>query len=1072
MKKLKLITYWKTLLLLLGMGMISGSISAQSVTLRGRVIDQKGQPLVGASVKTTGSTTTGINTDISGNFALPVTSNVSSLTVSYVGYITLTVPVKQGATSLGDIILANDATSLSEVVVVGYGTQRKRDVTGATVSVDAKTLAETPSPNFADALRGRVAGVEITATSARPGSPPNIRIRGNRTIGQGANSAADQPLLVVDGVPFVSGSLSDINPDNIKSMEILKDASSTAIYGSRGSGGVILITTNRGTIGKPVTTLTTTLGVRTVPRYLKVFNGAQYAQFKQDAVTGSIMQGNGATASYPLSALEQEGIKNGVDVDWQKYAYRTGINSDQNLSIAGGNETTTYNMGVGYTKMTEVIPSNDYTRYSVLTSIDHKLSKVIRVGLNMSNILSYRNTPGGFPAGGAAGVTPLVTPYDENGKLRVFPWAGAFDAINVNPLYFKENPSNQKNQQRDFRNFTSLYAEFKPIKHLTYKVSFGFDFNQTFQGNYSGGSITPAGIDQKLSTAWQRNNERYHYTFDNLLTYDNTFAEKHHVNFTGLFGIEKDHYQSMRAEGTNIPADLNEYYNLNLTTFSSFPAGNDNTYREWGLISQMARLVYSYDSRYVLTATMRGDGNSTLPAGNKWLYYPALSAAWNVTNEDFLKRYEWINNLKLRAGYGVTSNGGLNPSPYQTLGALGIQQYQFGNGAGGNTLAVSNGSIAVPNLRWQKTGQFNVGFEFGLFNNRLSGTIDAYSEKTTDIIMGYSNLPSYGGQGFQTNLASTASKGLELSLSSINLQNVGGFTWATDFNIAFARERITGLPNGIMADVNNALFVGSPLNVIYDVRKIGIWQISDSPGIDPTKSQASGPVYQKVSGQVYPQYPGQIRVEDVNNNGTIDNGDNQILGTDRPQYQGGITNRFTYKNFDLSFNINFRMGGLVIVQYLTSGGSIGGWGFLGTGRSNQPYTNYWTPTNPTGTFPQPNMNLQTYPFSSTTGYFNASYIKLRTVNLGYTLPTKIANRLGISSLRLFAQCLNPWIIYNPAGKASGGTVFDPETQSSGGAVGGTFSGNPAGSGGGRMATVGYGGTPITRDFVFGLNLKF
>ena len=1057
------------MLLLFCISMLSANIYAQTTTLRGRVIDQKGQPLVGASVKVTGSSTAGTNTDISGNFALPVSGNITSLTVSYVGYITLNFPVKQGATALGDIILATDATSLSEVVVVGYGTQRKRDVTGATVTVDSKTLSETPSPNFADALKGRVAGVQITGTSARPGTAPNIRIRGSRTIGQGANSSADQPLLVVDGVPFVAGSLADINPDNIKNIEILKDASSTAIYGSRGSGGVILVTTNRGTIGKPVTTLTTSLGVRTVPRYLKVFNGPQYAQFKQDAIQGSIMHGNGASASYPLSALEQQGIANGVDVDWQKYAYRTGINSDQNLSVAGGNEYTTYNMGVGYTRMTEVIPSNDYTRYSILTSIDHKLSKSIRVGLNMTNTLSYRNTPGGFPGSGAAQTTPLVTPYDENGNLRVFPWAGAFDANIVNPFYFKENPDFTKAQSRDFRNFTSLYGEVKIIKGLTYKLSFGYDFNQNRGANYNGGSITPAGIDQKLSTASTNNQERYHYTVDNLLTYDNTFGTKHHINFTGLFGIEKDHFESMQANVTNIPADVNENSNLSLGTFSSF--GNNN-YREWGLISQMARLVYSYDGKYILTATMRGDGNSTLAPGNQWLYYPALSAAWNITDESFMKNHEWINNLKLRAGYGVTSNGGLNPNAYQTLGALGINQYQFGGAAGGNTLAVALNSIANPNLRWQKTGQFNLGLEFGLFGNRISGAIEVYTEKTTDIIMGNSNVASLGGAGFQTNLGSTAGKGLEISLSSINLQNRGGLTWATDFNIAFARQRITGLPNGILADINNALFVGSPLNVIYDVRKIGIWQISDSPGIDPTKNQSSGPVYQKVSGQVFPQYPGQIRVEDVNKNGTIDNGDNQILGSDQPQYTGGITNRFTYKNIDLSFNIQYQMGGMVVVQYLTSGGSIGGWGFLGTARFNQPYTNYWTPSNPTGTFPQPDMNLQTYPFSSTTGYYNASWIKLRNINLGYTLPAKLVNRLGISSLRIFAQCLNPWIIYNPAGKASGGTIFDPETQSSGGAVGGTFSANPTGPGGGRMATVGYGGSPYTRDFVFGLNVKF
>ncbi len=1072
MEKLKLIKCLKALLLLFSMSMISTTIFAQTVTLRGHVTDKKGEALIGATVRVAGTTSGGTTTDISGNFTLRAEANVTALNITYVGYVPLNVPVKAGTTNIGTVILANDANNLNEVVVVGYGVQSKRDVTGATVSVDSKTLSETPSPNLIDALKGRVAGLDIVNTSSRPGSTPSIRLRGNRTIGQGANSSADQPLLVVDGTPY-TGSISDINPDNIKSLEILKDASSTAIYGSRGSGGVLLITTNRGIAGKSITSLSSTFGIRNPEAHLKVFNAAQYTQFKADAVMGSIMQNNGAAASYPLSALEQQGIANGTDIDWQKYAYQQGIYSDNNLNISGGNENTTFNIGAGYNATTDLIPNNRYERYSLQATIDHRISRTIRVGLNLTNTLSYRNQPGGFPAGGAAGMSPLVSPFLDNGDLRLFPWAGAFDATNVNPLYFKYNGQTSKNNQRDYHAFTNLYAEWKPINHLTYKITFGYDFTQTFQGQYGGGSVSPSGIDQKASTASQRNGDGYHYTLDNLLTYDNTFAQKHHVTFTALFGTEKNHYQSMQVNVSNIPADVNQFYNLSLGTFTSFPTNaGQNTYAEYGLISQMARLNYSFDGRYALTATVRGDGNSTLAPGHQWLYYPALAAAWNISNEKWMQQYNWVNNLKLRTGYGITSNGALNGNPYQTLGALGIQQYQFGGASGGNTLGVSLGSLPNPTLQWQKTAEYSLGLDFALFNNRLSGTIDLYSQKTTGILMGTNNVQSLGGAGFQSNLGSSASKGLEIALSSINIQSKGGFTWATDFNIAFSRERITGLPNGIQADINNSLFVGYPLNVAYDVKKIGIWQISDSPGLDLTKSQASGPVYQKVAGQTYPQYPGQIRVQDVNGNGTIDNGDNQILGSDRPQYTGGITNRFTYKNFDLSFNVNFRMGGIVVVQYLTSGGSIGGYGFLGTARLNQPYTNYWTPTNPTGTFPQPNMNNQSYPFSSTTQYYNASWIKLRTVNLGYNVPAKFLTKVGISSLRVFAQCLNPWIIYNPAGKDSGGTVFDPEANSSGGAVGGTFSGNPTGPNGGRMATVGYGATPPTRDFVFGFNVRF
>jgi len=1064
MEQLKLFKRWKTLLLLLGMSMFSGIIYAQNITITGHVTDSKGEPLIGATIKVTASPATATTTNISGAFSLIVPPATKQITISYVGYVSITKDVPATGRNLGQIPLANDANSLSEVVVVGYGTQNKRDVTGATFTVDAKTLAETPTPNFVDQLKGKVAGLDIVSTSSQPGSTPAIHLRGNRTIGQGVNSGADQPLLVVDGVPY-TGSISDINPDNIKNIEILKDASSTAIYGSRGSGGVLLITTNRGSAGRSITTFNATLGVRNIESELHVFNGTQYAQLKTDAVQGSILQGNGASASYPLSALEQQGLANGVNVDWQKYGYQTGINSDQHLNISGGNETTTFNIGAGYNTITDLIPNNRYERYSFQVSVDHKITKTIRVGANMTNTLSYRNTPNGDIS---TGMTPLVAPFDDAGNLRLFPLVGAFDASTVTPLYARYNGQSSKNNKRDFHDFTSLFAEWKPIKNLTYKISFGYDFTQTLQGIYNGGSVSQTGISQASSTASQSNGDGYHYTLDNLLTYDNTFGGKHHITFTALFGSEKNHYESEQANITNVPADVNQFYNLNLGTFSSF---SNNSYSEYGLISEMARLNYSFNGTYALTATVRGDGNSTLAPGHQWLYYPALAAAWNISNEKWMQQYPLINNLKLRAGYGITSNGALNGNPYQTLGALGISTFQYGYNSAGNTLSVTQGSIANPNLKWQQTAEFSLGLDFAVLNNRISGTVDVYSQKTTNILLGTNNVASLGGAGFQSNLGSSAGKGLEISISSINIQNKGGFTWATDFNIAFSRERIVALPNGIKADVNNSLFVGYPLNVAYDVRKIGIWQIADSPGPDLTKSQTSGAVYQKVAGQVYPEYPGQIRVQDVNGNGTIDNGDNQILGSFSPQYIGGITNRFTYKNFDLSFNIQAHMGGIVVVQYLTSGGSIGGYGFLGTGRFNEPYRNYWTPTNPTGTFPEPNMNNQSYPFSSTTQYYDGSWIKLRNINFGYNIPSKFVSRAGISSLRIFAQCLNPWIIYNPAGKATNGTVYDPESNSSGGSVGGTFSGNPTGPNGGRNASVNN-GIPFSREFVFGLNVKF
>ena len=390
-------------------------------------------------------------------------------------------------------------------------------------------------------------------------------------------------------------------------------------------------------------------------------------------------------------------------------------------------------------------------------------------------------------------------------------------------------------------------------------------------------------------------------------------------------------------------------------------------------------------------------------------------------------------------------------------------KYEYGGTTTGDASGLLVGSLANYNLTWQKTGEFNIGLDFGVLKDRITGTVDVYQEKTTGILLSNALPGSTGATSQTSNLGSSSDRGLEISLSSINFQNKGGFTWTTDFNIAFSRERIDALPNGIQALPANGEFVGWPLNVIYDNKKIGIWQLSDSPGV--TNGVAS-----PVTAQTSPkQYPGQIRVLDVNGDGVINQSDNVIVGTFQPQYTGGITNRFSYKNFDLSVVIQARMGVSAVAPYLGSGGSTGGWAFLGTGRHTQPYINYWTPTNTTGTFPEPNDNNQSYLYGSTTTYVDGSWIKARSINLGYTVPSKLLARVGISSLRIYANCTNPFIIYAPSRNLLDG--LDPETNSIGGSIGGQNGGNAGGSTS-RVATINYTADPTTRNFILGINLKF
>ncbi len=1013
--------------------MITGNVLAQNITVRGRVVHENGQAVQRPSVSLKGSTT-GVTGDDEGNFSISVPGN-GTLIISAVDFVTQEIKVNN-RTSLS-ITLVSLEKSLGEVIITGYGiSQRKKDVTGSVVSVGEKALDEVRSNNLTMALQGRAAGVDIARTGVRPGSSGQIRIRGNRSL-----TGGNDPLLVVDGFPFF-GSINDLNMDDVSNVDILKDASATAIYGSQGSNGVIIITTKRGKTGPPVITYNTSLGWSQVIDEFPMFNGEEYYAFKAESRYGGT-----ATGPAVFSPAELEGKANGTNTNWQSLLYKKGFVQTHDLSLSGGTDLTQYGIGISYLNQEGIIPLVGFERFSIRATIDQKIGKRIKIGLNTMNTLSYTDGDGVNPMYNTLALSPLTSPYLPDGSINVQPMVGHQDVgFRLNPLTLT-NKDAVYDTRRRLRTYNTLYGELQIVQGLKYRINLQLDIRQDNYGTYRGANTILTGSSSTpflSNTASTENGEAWNYDIYHQVSYDKTIANKHRINFTGLFEVQEGQSKSSAYSGTGIPADYVQ--NTNPALFSSVITGS-GSYSRSGLLSYMGRLNYSFSSKYNLTATFRRDGSSRLAEGNKWTNYPALAASWNASDESFLQNVNWLSNLKLRVGWGKSSNQAVQP--YSTLGGLSSNNYNFGNTTvAGNFVS----QLPNPNLKWETTTVSNFGLDFGLFSNRITGSLDIYDADTKDILVAKSLPISNGANSIITNAASTSSKGMEIVLSSINIDTKGGFKWSTDLNWSYNREKITALEEpGKTQDVGNGWFVGQPLTVIYDFKKIGIWQ---------TKDAATIALYGA------PQAPGRIRVQDVNNDNKINADDIQVLGSSQPQWVAGITNRFEYKNFDMAVVAFARWGGMVTATYFQSNnGGSGGYAFFMQARVNQWKVDYWTPNNPTNAFPHPEGQALNDNYHSTLGYFDGSFVRVRSINFGYTIPAKFLSRAGISSARVFASVNNPFIIYAPI--VRDGYAIDPEGTGFGGALGAQGGGTATP---GRSITLGI-NTPPTREFTFGISLK-
>ena len=1010
----------------------------QTKQVSGHVTDSQG-PLIGATVMEKG-TNNGTVTDYDGNFSLNVNPG-ATLVVSYVGYESQEVKAADGMR----VNLKEDGHVVNEVVVIGYGTQRREAVTGSVANIGGEKLNQVAASNAAQALQGRVAGVLMTQTSSKPGEEMQIRIRGQRSL-----SASNDPLIVLDGIPFM-GQLSDINPTDIKSMDILKDASATAIYGSRGANGVIIITTVKGTQGTPAkVSYNGYVSIKKIFNKYPMMDGPTFNKFRQYA------------GLYQNSLDENEN----TNTDWQDLYYQTGVGYNHDVSIAGGTNGGSYSFGAGYYHDESVVPTEGYDRISVRGNFDQKVGEYFRFGLSTNN--SYRKTQGVNDMYGVLSKSPLASPYDQDGNLKRYVSLPADDQSVVTKETVERDKDVWLSENKGIGSYNTLFGEVKCpwIEGLSYRINIGLNFRSSKSGNFTG-----TGVNNKDENAINgggiSENQTRNWAVENLLTYDRIFAEKHNVNVVAMYSAEETTYESTGASAQGIPADYFQYYALDKATGEA----NLNNYSYWqsGLVSWMGRVMYSYDNKYMISAALRSDASSRLAPGHKWHTYPAVSVGWNIARESFMENVKWVDNLKLRVGYGETSNQSINP--YSTLGGLAIRNYNFGDTyrAGYYVNALPN-----PELGWEYSKTWNFGLDFSLFNGRLYGSFEYYTQKTEDILLDVS-LPSTSGVSSYTgNIGNTENKGFELTLNGIIIDNKNGWNWEAGINLYANRNKLTKLTgtepivlsDGTVQqerDEANRWFVGYPIDVIYDYEYEGLWNQSDIVTGPDGKTNLEILEPGGNLGMIKVKYTGDY---DANGMPTraIGADDRQIISME-PDLIGGFNTTVGYKGFDLTVIGAFQIGGKLISAIHSSNGYLN----MLTGRRGQLDVDYWTEQNTGAKYPKPGgiQSGDNPKYGSTLGYFNAGYLKFRTITLGYNFENlKAIKDLGISRLRLYASIQNPLVLFSPFNNESG---LDPETNSW--ANQNTAVGVDGYTGKHKMPIVGY-NTPATRNFLFGLNVTF
>lgn len=985
----------------------------------GTVRDERGQALPGVSVLVK-TTQRGTTTDASGQYRLDVPPGPTTLVFSFVGYKTQELVL--GNQSQLDVTLAVEERSLDEVVVVGYGTVKKSDLTGSVAKVGEAAIKATPIVALDRAMQGRAAGVQVTQNSARPGGAATIRIRGSGSV-----NASNDPLYVIDGFP--TGNLNSINTDDIESIEILKDASATAIYGSRGSNGVVLVTTKRGKAGKAVVSYDGYYGVQSVRRTIPLLNARQFAEFVNEARVNSGARPffDGSSPEQPLPETLGEGT------DWQAAVLREAPIQNHQLGVTGGGETSRYAISLGYYDQQGIVLNSHFRRYTLRANLDNTLSSRVKVGLSFQGAYTQEanartdvdGNEGGGVTSAALSFSPTFPRYNPDGSY--FKNLGPINGYSVdNPLAVANERINRGQVARMLAN---AYLDYTPLEGLTLRTSLGTDLigsranayttRLALAGQNAGGA---ASISSAQSVNWLN---------ENTLTYTRSFGERHSLNALLGYTIQGINSEVVGASANTFPNDFALYNNLGAGSTLVAPSSGAS---QWRLISYLARVNYGFADRLLLTLTARRDGSSRFGPNNKFGFFPSGAVAWKLINEPWLKNQNVLTDAKFRVSYGFSGNQEIGD--YRFLATIANQTAVLGNTLTGSSFT---GSIANPDLRWEKNAQFDVGLDVSLLKNRVQFTADYYVKTTSDLLFNV-NVPSSSGfTSTLKNIGSVENRGLELSLNTINLDR-SGFRWTSEFNITFNRNRVLALdgrPEFVAGSdvqvfgigLNPILLrVGSPLGNFFGRVTDGIFQ--NQAEIDASAQKTAR--------------PGDIRFRDLNNDGAINDLDRAIIGNANPDFFGGFNNTFTYRGFDLNVFVQGSYGNEILNTGLFDLLNL-------TGGNNQSIRalDRWTPTNPNTTVPRANGAAGSR-IVSDFQVEDGSYLRFRNISLGYTLPKTFTNRLSLRSVRVYLAAQN-WITLTRYGG------YDPEVNRYGSSS--------------LSQGIDYGAYPAAKTILFGLNLS-